>query len=160
MNQQLPDTPVGRARLDWFPAHRHRASLVPGHGSATGVEADDLRALAAALPARGVTVVLVTRPYRVEGNPRAADPASLDQAWTAVWAHLTAVTPPGPMITGGCSAGAQVACRTAADLAAARRRPSARTALPQALAPARVEGLGIRRRDRLGGILREYRHAA
>jgi uncharacterized protein len=119
MDQQLLDTPVGRARLDWFPAHSHRATLVLGHGTATGVEADDLQALAAALPAHGFTVVLVTQPYRVEGNPRAAEPASLDQAWTAVWAHVAATTPPGPIIAGGRSAGSQVACRTAAELGAA-----------------------------------------
>jgi predicted alpha/beta-hydrolase family hydrolase len=119
MNQQLLDTAVGRARLDWFPADSHRATLVLGHGTATGVEADDLQALAAALPAHGFTVVLVTQPYRVEGNPRAADPASLDRAWTDVWAHLAATTPPGPVIAGGRSAGSQVACRTAAELGAA-----------------------------------------
>jgi hypothetical protein len=104
MNQQLLDTPVGRARLDYFhtqfPTHAHRATLVLGHGTATGVEAADLQALAAALPAHGFSVVLVTQPYRVEGNPRVADPASLDRAWTAVWAHLAATTPPGPIVAG------------------------------------------------------------
>jgi predicted alpha/beta-hydrolase family hydrolase len=126
-HQQLLDTPVGRARLDYFPAgadssaqaQAHRATVVLGHGTATGVEAADLQALAAALPARGFTVVLVTQPYRVEGNPRVADPASLDRAWTAVWAHLVATSPPGPIVAGGRSAGSQVACRTAARLDAA-----------------------------------------
>ncbi|HEX5117650.1 MAG TPA: integrase core domain-containing protein [Pseudonocardiaceae bacterium] len=33
-------------------------------------------------------------------------------------------------------------------------------ALPQVYEPARVERLRIRRRDRLGGILHEYQHAA
>jgi uncharacterized protein len=119
MNQQLLDTPVGRARLDYFPAHAHRATLVLGHGTATGVEAADLQALAATLPARGLTVVLVTQPYRVEHNPRVTDPASLDQAWTTVWAHVAATTSPGPIVAGGRSAGSQVACRTAAQLDAA-----------------------------------------
>jgi hypothetical protein len=32
--------------------------------------------------------------------------------------------------------------------------------LPQLLAPDRVEQLTVRRQDRLGGILREHRHAA
>jgi hypothetical protein len=119
MNHHLLDTPVGRARLEWFPAAGHRATLVLGHGTATGVEAADLQALAAALPTHGYTVVLVTQPYRVEDNPRAADPASLDRAWTAVWAHLAATAPRGPIIAGGRSAGSQVACRTAAQLGAA-----------------------------------------
>jgi predicted alpha/beta-hydrolase family hydrolase len=119
VHQQLLGTPVGRARLDWFPARSHRATLVLGHGTATGVEAADLQALAATVPAHGFTVVLVTQPYRVEDNPRAADPASLDQAWTTAWAHLAAATPPAPIIAGGRSAGSQVACRTAAKLGAA-----------------------------------------
>jgi uncharacterized protein len=119
MNQHLLDTPVGRARLDRFPARTHRATLVLGHGAATGVEAADLQTLAATLPAHGLTVVLVTQPYRVENNPRVTDPASLDRAWTTVWAHLAATTPPGPLIAGGRSAGSQVACRTAAELDAA-----------------------------------------
>jgi len=76
MNQHLLDTPVGRARLDYFPAH-------------------------------GFTVTLVTQPYRVQDNQLVADPASLDQAWTTVWAHLAATTPPGPTITGGRSAGSR-----------------------------------------------------
>lgn len=121
MNQKHVDTPVGKARLDSFPApaHLHRATVVLGHGTATGVEAADLQALAATLPANGFTVVLVTQPYRVDTDPRVADPTSLDKAWTAVWAHLTATTPPGPVIAGGRSAGSQVACRTAAQLGAA-----------------------------------------
>jgi hypothetical protein len=32
-------------------------------------------------------------------------------------------------------------------------------ALPQPLEPARIERIGIRRRDRLGGIIHEYRYA-
>ncbi|WP_328806613.1 alpha/beta hydrolase family protein [Streptacidiphilus fuscans] len=105
--------------MDWFPAAHHRATLVLGHGTATGVEAADLQALAHALPARGVTVALVTQPYRIEHNPSVADPASLDRAWAAVWARITAVTSPGPVIAGGRSAGSQVVCRTAKELGAA-----------------------------------------
>ena len=84
-------TQVGRARITWYPAHgRERAVALLGHGSATGVESDDLQALAGALPPRGLTVGLVTQPYRLEGNPGAAGEASLDRAWTAVWAAATA----------------------------------------------------------------------
>jgi predicted alpha/beta-hydrolase family hydrolase len=70
--QHVP-TPVGQARLDWFPAHtRHRATIVLGHGTATGVEAAALQALARTLPKNGITVALMTQPYRIEHNPRAA----------------------------------------------------------------------------------------
>ena len=84
MDEQLVSTPVGTARLDLFPTQgRQRATVVLGHGTATGVEATDLQALAQALPPLGIAVVLMTQPYRVKRNPRVADEASLDRAWTA-----------------------------------------------------------------------------
>src|SRR5882762_5349282 len=111
MREEFVPTPVGRARLDWFPAPgAPRATVVLGHGTATGVEAADLQALGAALPPLGITVVLVTQPYRVEGDRRVADEPSLDRAWAAIWPTVT--NPEAPMITGGRSAGSQVACRT------------------------------------------------
>jgi predicted alpha/beta-hydrolase family hydrolase len=117
MDEQLVSTPVGTARLDWFPTQGGtRATVVLGHGTATGVEALDLQALAKALPPLGIAVVLVTQPYRVERNPRVADEASLDRAWTAIWPTVSALG--GPLIAGGRSAGSQVACRTARTLGA------------------------------------------
>jgi predicted alpha/beta-hydrolase family hydrolase len=117
MPEQFVPTPVGRARLDWFPANgAPRATLILGHGTATGVEAADLQALARALPPAGITVVLVTQPYRVERDRRLADERSLDTAWTAIWP--SAATPGVPAIAGGRSAGSQVACRTAHQLGA------------------------------------------
>jgi uncharacterized protein len=115
--EELVPTPAGDARLDWFPAQgQPRAVALLGHGTATGVEAADLQALAAVLPQRGITVALVTQPYRVEGNPRVADEASLDAAWRAVWPRAAGLGL--PVISGGRSAGSQVACRTAAGLGA------------------------------------------
>jgi hypothetical protein len=90
--------------------------LVLGHGTATGVEAADLQAIAHTLPGDGVTVVLVTQPYRVERNPAVADEASLDIAWAAAVQHIA--RDESLIITGGRSAGSQVACRTAADVGA------------------------------------------
>jgi len=117
MDEQLVSTPVGTARLDWFPTQgRQRATVVLGHGTATGVEATDLQALAQALPPLGIAVVLMTQPYRVERNPRVADEASLDRAWTAIWPGVSGLGE--PLIAGGRSAGSQVACRTARTLGA------------------------------------------
>jgi uncharacterized protein len=114
---ELVPTSVGTARLDWFPAQgQPRAVALLGHGTATGVEAADLQALAAVLPKHGITVALVTQPYRVEGNSRVADQASLDSAWKAVWPRAAGLGL--PVISGGRSAGSQVACRTAAELGA------------------------------------------
>ena len=109
-------TPVGTAQLTWFPATIPRAVLVMGHGTATGVEAPDLQAIARALPAAGITVALMTQPYRVDRNPAVSDEASLDIAWTATWEHIA--RDETPIIAGGRSAGSQVACRTAGELGA------------------------------------------
>lgn len=118
MNEELVSTPVGTARINWYPASNSpQAVMLLGHGSATGIESADLQALATALPPQGVTVGLVTQPYRLERNPRAADRASLDLAWTTVWAAASQGTGV-PAITGGRSAGAQVACRTAHETGA------------------------------------------
>jgi predicted alpha/beta-hydrolase family hydrolase len=119
MTDQYVDTPVGRAAITWHEsAAPPRAVVALGHGSATGVEAPDLQAIAAALPPRGITVALVTQPYRLARglDLRASDEASLDTAWRAVWPYLT--TSGVPVIAGGRSAGSQVACRTAKSLGA------------------------------------------
>jgi uncharacterized protein len=117
MDDQQVSTPVGTARLDWYPAQgTRRAAVVLGHGTATGVEAMDLQALAQALPALGITVVLVTQPHRVDGNPQVADENSLDRAWTAIWPNVSGLGV--PVVAGGRSAGSQVACRTASALGA------------------------------------------
>jgi predicted alpha/beta-hydrolase family hydrolase len=123
MSEQYVDTPVGRAAITWYEAARPaRASVVLGHGSATGIDAPDLQAIASALPPRGITVALVTQPYRLtldfgRHGPRATDEHSLDIAWRALWPHVA--TDRMPVIAGGRSAGSQVACRTARTLGAA-----------------------------------------
>ena len=88
-----------------------------GHGAGGGAGARDLVALAAALPPDGVTVVRVEQPWRVAGKRVAPAPATLDRGWLGALAHVEIS---GPMIVGGRSAGARVACRTALALGAAR----------------------------------------
>jgi uncharacterized protein len=115
MNERLVATPVGTARLDWYAASGgQRATVVLGHGTATGVEAADLQELARALPPVGIEVVLVTQPYRFEGKYEVADEPSLDRAWTAIWPSVSGRGM--PVVSGGRSAGSQVACRTARAL--------------------------------------------
>lgn len=110
------DTETGTARITWFPAPSPRLLLALGHGAGGGVEARDLRALAAALPAHGVGVALVEQPWRVAGKKLAPAPKTLDTGWRGLWPALAA---PGlPVVAGGRSAGARVACRTAAGLGA------------------------------------------
>ncbi|MEV6809483.1 alpha/beta family hydrolase [Streptomyces sp. NPDC051132] len=114
MRTQIVDTAAGDARITWHEAGRARLVLALGHGAGGGVEARDLRALAAALPAHGMTVALVEQPWRVAGKKVAPAPKTLDTGWRGVWPALAG---PGlPVISGGRSAGARVACRTAAEL--------------------------------------------
>lgn len=110
------DTEAGPARITWLPAREPRLVLAVGHGAGGGIESRDLRALGAALPAHGVTVALVEQPWRVAGKKVAPAPRTLDTGWRGVWPALTAPGP--PVVAGGRSAGARVACRTAKELGA------------------------------------------
>ncbi|MYQ38608.1 MULTISPECIES: alpha/beta family hydrolase [unclassified Streptomyces] len=110
------ETDAGVARITWLPARRARLVLAVSHGAGGGIEARDLQALGAALPDRRVTVALVEQPWRVAGKKLAPAPRTLDTGWRGLWPALTA---PGlPVVAGGRSAGARVACRTAAELGA------------------------------------------
>ena len=113
----LVPTPVGKAGITWYPAHgQTRAVALLGHGTATDVEAPDLQALAAALPRQGISVALVTQPYRMNRTRSGSDEPSLDAVWTTVWPLAADLGV--PVISGGRSAGSQVACRTAKRLGA------------------------------------------
>lgn len=110
------DTDAGTARITWHRAARPRLLLALGHGAGGGIEARDLAALAAVLPAHGVSVALVEQPWRVAGKKLAPAPKTLDTGWRGLWPALAA---PGlPVVAGGRSAGARVACRTAGALGA------------------------------------------
>ncbi|MEU9864885.1 alpha/beta family hydrolase [Streptomyces sp. NPDC047971] len=110
-------TDAGDARITWHPGTKPWTVLALGHGAGGGIEARDLQALAGALPAQGVTVALVEQPWRVAGKKVAPAPKTLDTGWRGIWPALTA---PGlPVLAGGRSAGARVACRTGQELGAA-----------------------------------------
>ncbi len=112
------DTPRGTARIHRTdPVSEVRATLVLGHGAGGSVTAPDLQAVAAAVLQIGVAVVLVEQPYRVAGRKSAAPANQLDEAWQAVIAQLDLAG--RPLITGGRSSGARVACRTALATGAA-----------------------------------------
>lgn len=110
------DTPQGPARAHLhLPAPAARAGLVLGHGAGGGVAAPDLVAATGVALGAGIAVALVEQPYRVAGRRGAPRAPRLDEAWTAVVAHLAAGPLAGlPLVTGGRSSGARVACRTAA----------------------------------------------
>jgi uncharacterized protein len=113
------DTPYGLARAHLHPVDRPSGALVLGHGAGGGVNAPDLVAATEAANSAGVAVALVEQPYRVAGRRSPAPARQLDAAWTAVLERLRADALRGlPIIAGGRSAGARVACRTAADVGA------------------------------------------
>ncbi|WP_405963340.1 hydrolase [Streptomyces sp. NBC_00723] len=116
VNTETVETEAGTARITWHRAEKPRLVLAVSHGAGGGVEARDLRALAAALPGRGVSVALVEQPWRVAGKKVAPAPKTLDVGWRGIWPAVVAPGP--PVISGGRSAGARVACRTATELGA------------------------------------------
>ena len=110
------DTPHGLARVHVDAVDRPLAALVLGHGAGGGIQAPDLVGAAQAAGSAGVSVALVEQPYRVAGRRSPAPANQLDAAWIAVVSQLRAGPLGGlPLLTGGRSAGARVACRTAAE---------------------------------------------
>lgn len=93
------------------------AALVLGHGAGGGVESPDLAGATDAARSAGISVALMEQPYRVAGRRSPAPTSQLDVAWSVVVSQLR----DGPLsgidflLTGGRSAGARVACRTATD---------------------------------------------
>lgn len=113
------ETPHGLARVHIEPRPDARGALVLGHGAGGGVRAPDLQAANRAASAAGLVVALVEQPYRVAGRRSPAPARQLDVAWIAAIKQLREGALKGlPLVVGGRSSGARVACRTAATVAA------------------------------------------
>src|SRR5438876_583066 len=107
------DTPHGPARAHLHPADDPRAALVLCHGAGGGVAAPDLVTATEVARSEGIGVALVEQPYLVAGRRSPPRPPQLDAAWIAVVERLRASELAGlPLVTGGRSMGARVACRT------------------------------------------------
>ena len=93
------------------------ALLVLTHGARGGVESTDLVAVRGAALKAGIAVARVLQPYRVAGRRSPAAPAKQDEAWLAVVAALRRrrTLASLPIVVGGRSNGARVACRTALE---------------------------------------------
>jgi hypothetical protein len=113
-------TPRGDAQVVLDRPKRAVSLLVLGHGAGGTVDAPDLLAVREAALAASVAVARVTQPYRVAGRRAPAPAGHLDAAWTAVLSTLRATRGLArlPLIVGGRSSGARVACRTAVAVGA------------------------------------------
>ncbi len=110
------DTPAGAARVELDrPDRPVLALLMLGHGAGGGVDAPDLLAVRDAALGAGLAVARVTQPYRVAGKRAPGAAPRLDAAWVAVARSLPENW---PLIVGGRSSGARVACRTAGAVGA------------------------------------------
>ncbi len=108
-------TQYGEARLHVRRATSPIATLLLSHGAGRGVDAPDLMALGDALPAQGVSVILLEQPWHVAGRKLATPPATLDVALVAAANSLRGSA---PLVVGGRSAGARSAARCAKSLGA------------------------------------------
>lgn len=113
------DTPVGLARAHIERVSDARGTVIVSHGAGGGIDAPDLRTLRA-LCADGWNYVRVEQPWRVAGRKVATPPKTLDAAWVPIIESLTSGRGrlSGPLVVGGRSAGARVACRTATTVGA------------------------------------------
>jgi hypothetical protein len=118
MDVDVP-TSLGPSRLVVDAADHPRAVLWLGHGAGGGIGAVDLAALARVLPERGITVARYEQPWRVAGRRVSGRPPSLDVAWRETAPVVADLAGGVPVVVGGRSAGARVACRTAGDVGAA-----------------------------------------
>jgi predicted alpha/beta-hydrolase family hydrolase len=112
------DTPHGPARVTVHPTGDARAVLLLGHGAGGGFGAPDLQVATASALGAGLHVAQVDQPYRVAGRRAPAPAAQLDVVWIAVATAVRAALPGLPLVVGGRSSGARVACRTASVLGA------------------------------------------
>lgn len=142
-------TPHGPARAHLHDADEPRAALVLGHGAGGGVGAPDLVVATRAALGEQVSVALVEQPYRVAGRRSTPPAPQLDAAFSAIVAQLLAgPLAELPLLTGGRSSGARVACRTAAATGA---RGVLCLAFPL-LAPRRRDGTRASRLEELDGV--------
>jgi len=109
-------TPHGPARAEIHDAPGARAVMALGHGAGGGFGAADLVAARDAALAAGVTVVTIEQPYNVAGR-RVAPTDQLDAAWVVAVATVleTRELEALPLVFGGRSSGARVACRTSSE---------------------------------------------
>jgi predicted alpha/beta-hydrolase family hydrolase len=112
-------TVAGQALAEVEAAEQPQVLLVLTHGAGGGVASKDILAAKRAGLAAGAAVALVTQPYRVRGASAPGSATRQDAAWLEIIGALRERYPGLPLVQGGRSNGARVACRTAQQAAAA-----------------------------------------
>lgn len=117
-NELLVTTGAGDASVAIdMPAGSAKGLVVLTHGAGGGVDTIDLLAVRDVALTHGAVVARVMQPYRVAGRKMPPRPNAQDPLWVEVIAQLQAKFP-GPLVQGGRSNGARVACRTATEVGA------------------------------------------
>lgn len=107
------ETEHGPARAELAEVDGAVGAVVLGHGAGGGIAAPDLVATRDVAVAAGLSVALVEQPYRVAGRRSPAPAWQLDVAWVNVVDELRRRwLGELPLVVGGRSSGARVACRT------------------------------------------------
>jgi uncharacterized protein len=108
----------GMARVEVEGPGKPAFLLVLTHGAGGGVDSPDVLAAARAGAGLGAAVARVLQPYRVRGARAPGTPERQGAAWLEDIAALRAQFPAAPLVQGGRSNGARVACRTAREAGA------------------------------------------
>jgi len=106
-------TSAGPARAELDAAEDPPFLLVLTHGAGGGTDTADLLAARQAGLDHGAAVARVLQPYRVRGARAPGSAARQDEAWLEITGKLQRRFPGVPLVQGGRSNGARVACRTA-----------------------------------------------
>jgi len=115
-------TAAGPARVVLERHDRPAFLLVLTHGAGGTPGSSDVLAVRDAARGLGAVTALVTQPYRVRGGRAPGSAEKQDAAWAELVGALrreTAGAAPLPLVQGGRSNGARVACRTARQVGAA-----------------------------------------
>ena len=112
-------TGQGPARVVLATAKRPVFLLVMTHGAGGGTETADVLAASVAAAGLGASVARVLQPYRVRGASAPGNADKQDAAWLEIVAALRQRHQGIPLVQGGRSNGARVACRTARATGAA-----------------------------------------
>lgn len=114
------ETALGPAEVHVTRPRGVLGTLVLTHGANGAMTTPDLLALGAAVPDDGWALALVRQAWAVAGKRMPPTPPVQDAAWRPVVEALRSGRSrlPGPLVLGGRSNGARVACRTAPDLGA------------------------------------------